>query len=214
MFGRAIDDKPSDTLVVVSGEGFWTGSSTLPHLHHFFPLPAAYRGTAALLRRLLPADTPSRPPLGVRPIAARAAVCHGEPEMIKWEDTMTTGVDTIDAQHKQLIAWLNDLLAAMSEGKGRGEIEKVLNDLGSYAGTHFAHEEGCMAKYQCPVAAQNIEAHKQFVQTFGAFKAEFDRTGPTPSLVIQTKSELMSWLTNHIKGTDTQLAPCVRAAGK
>jgi len=28
-----VDDKPSDTLVVVSGEGFWTGSSTLPHLH-------------------------------------------------------------------------------------------------------------------------------------------------------------------------------------
>src|SRR5436309_15042308 len=31
---RAVDDKPSDTLVVFSGEGFWTGSSTLPHLHH------------------------------------------------------------------------------------------------------------------------------------------------------------------------------------
>ena len=30
---RAVDDKPSDTLVVVSGYGFWTGSSTLPHLH-------------------------------------------------------------------------------------------------------------------------------------------------------------------------------------
>jgi hypothetical protein len=36
---RAVDDKPSDTLVVVSGEGFWTGSSTLPHLHQ----PAAQR---------------------------------------------------------------------------------------------------------------------------------------------------------------------------
>jgi hypothetical protein len=36
MVGRAIDDKSPDTLVVVSGEGFWTGSSTLPHLHHFF----------------------------------------------------------------------------------------------------------------------------------------------------------------------------------
>ena len=33
MFVRAVDDKASDTLVVVSGEGFWTGSSTLPHLH-------------------------------------------------------------------------------------------------------------------------------------------------------------------------------------
>ena len=38
---RAVDDKPSDTLVVVSGEGSWTGSSTLPHLHHTFERTAA-----------------------------------------------------------------------------------------------------------------------------------------------------------------------------
>ena len=35
MGDRAVDDKPSDTLVVVPAEGLWTGSSTLPHLHHF-----------------------------------------------------------------------------------------------------------------------------------------------------------------------------------
>ncbi len=34
---RSVDDKASDTLVVVSAEGFWTGSSTLPHLHHSAP---------------------------------------------------------------------------------------------------------------------------------------------------------------------------------
>jgi len=39
MAGQTIDDKSSDTLVVVSGEGFWTGSSTLPHLHHFLYPP-------------------------------------------------------------------------------------------------------------------------------------------------------------------------------
>ena len=37
---RAVDDKSSDTLVVVSGEGFWTGSSTLPHLHQYVALHA------------------------------------------------------------------------------------------------------------------------------------------------------------------------------
>ncbi len=41
MFVRAVDDKPSDTLVVVSDYGFWTGSSTLPHLHHFLVIVAA-----------------------------------------------------------------------------------------------------------------------------------------------------------------------------
>ena len=33
MAARPFDDKPSDTLVVVFGRRFWTGSSTLPHLH-------------------------------------------------------------------------------------------------------------------------------------------------------------------------------------
>jgi putative Ca2+/H+ antiporter (TMEM165/GDT1 family) len=35
MGDRVVDNKPSDTLVVVPAEGLWTGSSTLPHLHHF-----------------------------------------------------------------------------------------------------------------------------------------------------------------------------------
>ena len=38
MGARPFDDKPSDTLVVVPAEGFRTGSSTLPHLHHFLSL--------------------------------------------------------------------------------------------------------------------------------------------------------------------------------
>src|SRR3954463_11820350 len=37
---RPLDDKSPDTLVVVPGEGSWTGSSTLPHLHqHSFEAP-------------------------------------------------------------------------------------------------------------------------------------------------------------------------------
>ena len=45
---RAVDDKPSDTLVVVSGEGSWTGSSTLPISTNTRPCsPAADRGGTA-----------------------------------------------------------------------------------------------------------------------------------------------------------------------
>jgi len=42
MLVRAVDDKTSDTLVVVLGDGFWTGSSTLPHLHHDRPTSAEF----------------------------------------------------------------------------------------------------------------------------------------------------------------------------
>ena len=129
---------------------------------------------------------------------------------ISWDPSMTTGVESLDNQHKQLIAWLNDLLSAMSVGRGRAEVASLLDKLGGYAVMHFGNEEDCMAKYNCPVAAKNAAAHKDFVATFTTFREEFDKTGATAHLVVRVESELMRWLTSHIKATDTQLAPCVR----
>jgi hemerythrin len=129
---------------------------------------------------------------------------------IQWDPSMTTGVESLDAQHRQLISWLNDLLSAMSLGRGRTEIEVLLNQLGGYAVTHFGHEEECMTRYKCPVAEANAAAHKDFVVTFTSFKEEFERDGATAHLVVRVESELMRWLMGHIKRTDTQLAECVK----
>lgn len=131
---------------------------------------------------------------------------------IAWDASMTTGVASLDDQHRQLISWLNDLLSAMSLGRGRTEIAGLLDQLGSYAVTHFGKEEECMAKWKCPVAAQNVAAHKDFVVTFTSFRDEFDRDGATAHLVVRIETELMRWLSGHIKRTDTQLAHCVKAA--
>ena len=131
---------------------------------------------------------------------------------ITWDPSMTTGIEALDNQHKQLISWLNDLLDAMSMGRGRAEIEGLLDKLSGYVAMHFGHEEDCMTKYNCPVAAKNAAAHKDFVVTFSGFREEFERDGATARLVVQVESELMRWLIGHIKGTDTQLSPCVRNA--
>jgi hemerythrin len=130
---------------------------------------------------------------------------------IQWDPSMTTGVESLDVQHRQLIAWLNDVLSAMRLGRGRTEIEALLNQLGNYAVTHFGHEEECMTRYKCPVAAANAAAHRNFVVTFTSFKEEFDRDGATAHLLVRVESELMRWLTSHIKSVDTQLAVCVKA---
>jgi hypothetical protein len=50
---RAVDDKSSDTLVVVPGEGFWTGSSTLPHLHQYL---SSWAGAPAAEGTFAPSD--------------------------------------------------------------------------------------------------------------------------------------------------------------
>jgi hemerythrin len=128
---------------------------------------------------------------------------------IAWDPSMSTGLESVDAQHRQLIAWLNDLLAAVSEGRGRSELAGVLERLEGYAATHFSHEEDCMARYKCPAAAQNMAAHKQFVKTLDELRQELDRDGATARLIVRVETELLRWFSSHIKRTDARLAACV-----
>jgi hemerythrin len=131
----------------------------------------------------------------------------------EWDQaTMSTGLDDIDAEHKQLISWMDDLIDYMKEGRGRTQIEPLLDKLQGYTGTHFAHEEKCMAQYQCPVAGSNVLAHKKFVAMVANLRTEYAAEGPTSLLVMDLQHELLTWFTSHIKGTDTQLGPCVRRA--
>ena len=128
---------------------------------------------------------------------------------VQWDQSMATGVQTVDDQHRQLIGYINDLLAAMSKGTGRQEVDRILTLTGQYAGTHFRHEEGCMRRYQCPTAVENEKAHAAFVQTFGGLRAEIERTGPTSELVLRVQKELADWVSRHIRKTDTALRTCV-----
>lgn len=131
-------------------------------------------------------------------------------QAIKWDESMSTGVGSLDSQHKQLIAWLNNLLVAMSQGRGRSEVDGLLQQLGAYTALHFGNEEACFEKWKCPFAAQNAAAHKEFIATFENLRAEYDRNGVSSHLVVRMQSELMRWLVAHIKRTDTTLRPCVR----
>jgi hemerythrin len=130
---------------------------------------------------------------------------------IKWDNAMASGVDTVDQQHRSLIAQLNALLDAMAAGHGRTAIEPILTALGEYTKVHFTHEEACMRKYACPVAAQNISAHKHFIATFQEIDREYRTNGPSSSLAIRVQHELASWLAGHIKGIDANLRACVPA---
>ncbi len=129
---------------------------------------------------------------------------------ISWNETMATGANQIDDQHKELIKQLDLLTEAMMMGKGRGEIENILSFLGTYVVMHFMTEEELMQRYQCPVAEQNKLAHAQFIETFGQLQERFKTEGATSALVIDVKRKLNEWLTNHIVQIDTQLSACVK----
>jgi|SRR5690554_5339539 hemerythrin len=123
-------------------------------------------------------------------------------------ETMSTGFDDIDEQHKELFERLNALLDAMKDGKGKSEIERLLGFLGDYAVRHFAHEEDCMARHRCPMASANKEAHAKFIRTFEDLSRRLVAEGPSLALVIETQQKVADWIQSHIVRVDTHLRGC------
>jgi len=131
--------------------------------------------------------------------------------LLKWDESMSTGVPKIDEQHQELLQRLNILVDAMIEGKGNQEIEDMLTFLGKYTQCHFKDEEACMEEYKCPAALINKRAHAIFIKRFQQFRDEFKQDGPNTSLLIKVQRELLQWLINHIRGIDIKMRPYAEA---
>jgi len=125
---------------------------------------------------------------------------------VTWDKSLSTGLSDIDAQHQDLIRQINALSAAMAAGKGRDELGRMLDYLGKYAIDHFTKEEAAMARYRCPAAEANKQAHQQFVARFKELRAKFAAQGAQASMAIDIYNELSNWLIKHIRGIDVQLS--------
>lgn len=135
--------------------------------------------------------------------------------MIAWDDSMSTGLPNIDAQHKEIIGKYNELAEAMAEGKGadRRVAGELLDFLQFYSKWHFEREEECMEEYRCPAAAANKKAHAEFMAMFGQLYEQWWATSMDPRLVQATFERVGQWIVTHIQRVDSQLLACVREAG-
>jgi hemerythrin len=128
---------------------------------------------------------------------------------VVWTEALSTGVIAVDNQHKELFRQINALSEAMAQGKGRDHIARLLDFLGQYVVRHFADEEKAMQECACPAAAANKQAHAQLLAKFAQMRQRLDSSGASATFVLELQDTLLQWLTQHIKGIDTQLRGCV-----
>jgi hemerythrin len=132
--------------------------------------------------------------------------------MIIWDESMSTGVSLLDAQHKMLFQKFNEFSETLSKPVARENTGEMLDFLQFYVAWHFGREEKCMDEYKCPVADHNKQAHAEFVSKFKQFYTHWQEGTIDADLVRQTHEELETWLVNHVKRIDTQLGACVKHA--
>lgn len=131
--------------------------------------------------------------------------------LITWKNDYSVGVAEIDAQHKIIIKFINDLNDAMSQGKGKEALGTILGGLIEYTATHFAHEERYFDQFNYHETLRHKAEHKALVDNVVALKGKFD--AGSLSLSIETMNFLKNWLTNHIAIVDKKYTTCFNENG-
>ena len=131
--------------------------------------------------------------------------------VLNWSDDLSVGVAEIDGQHKRLVAMINELNDAMLQGKGKDALQKVINGLITYTGTHFKAEERYFDQFGYEDSGAHKALHAQFVSKVSKFRDDYasGRLG----LSIEVMSFLSDWLVSHIKGQDKKYTACFHANG-
>lgn len=124
---------------------------------------------------------------------------------IEWRDTLSIGVDEIDNQHKQLLLHFDQLLKACEMGKGREELNKLLDFLDEYVIKHFKDEESIQRLRNYPGFESHKKEHQSFVARLKVLKQEISSEGIALHHVMETNNLLLKWLIHHISTVDVQL---------
>ncbi len=125
--------------------------------------------------------------------------------MFEWKDTYSTGIHSVDGQHRNLFAIAEELYQAMSTGQGRAAVGRTLDRLIQYTATHFAHEERLMRMHNYPDLPAHKEQHDKLTAQVLEFQSDY-RAGKV-LMTVQLFQFLRDWLKEHIQTSDLKYAP-------
>ena len=131
--------------------------------------------------------------------------------LLRWSESLSVGLDSIDSQHKTLIDLINELYKQMKSGATKDAIGEALGKLIDYTGSHFKYEEELFAQYKYPEQASHKELHHKMVSQVVDFQKQFKEEGKDIS--IELMEFLKEWLLNHIKKTDMKYSSFLQSKG-
>ncbi|MEK7233616.1 MAG: hemerythrin family protein [Elusimicrobiota bacterium] len=123
---------------------------------------------------------------------------------------MTTGIDSLDEQHRRLFDMINEIerLVLVPASDQNDKIASLIAELCSYVKNHFAHEEGLMEKHKCSTAQVNKLAHERFNTQISTWVGRW-QTSKDSKIVDEMGAFLGQWLSGHICTIDVGLRRCL-----
>jgi hemerythrin len=126
------------------------------------------------------------------------------PDNFTWNPVWETGDETIDDQHKGLVAQVDRLLDAAVTGEVGAETERALQHLAWYVERHFEYEERRMVETAYPGLGEHKQAHDELRERVKALIRS--RGYLSKGLTGDLMAFLVDWFQGHFTTLDRALA--------
>lgn len=136
---------------------------------------------------------------------------EGRVPKIQWNESLMLGIGEIDAQHEKLIALINDLHDAFTQGKEKKVVDDIVSEAHDYIGYHFSTEQRLMEEHGYPGTDGHVDEHEDYIlkSSEHLMASQEDETG----LADEVLDYLTGWWKTHINGTDRKLAQFLKGKG-
>ena len=122
----------------------------------------------------------------------------------EFDESLVTGNEMIDTQHKELIDKINKLLDSCETSKDKVVAVKTLD---YYTEFHFGEEEKLQESINYPGIAEHKKEHDKLRQVVkDLYNMLEEEEGPSDAFVEQVNKNVIEWLYRHIKGFDRSVA--------
>ena len=119
---------------------------------------------------------------------------------LTWSPQFAIGIDTVDRQHEEMVAKMNNLWEALLARQDRASLARGLAEMTRMLEVHFAAEELHMATYPYAGSAAHRADHERALETARSLAGHLDEQ----SLALGIRF-LYDWLLSHIRSYDAEL---------
>ena len=123
-----------------------------------------------------------------------------------WNETLSTGNDTLDMEHKHLLSIMIHFMESVERGNVTSMTD-MISYLSSYVFDHFSLEERLMLNTNYPGFNEHRDDHSHYVKYVARLRQEMFIT---PKLIDEVTKELSTWFSNHILNVDKKMAEHIR----
>ena len=123
--------------------------------------------------------------------------------LVEWESKLNIGVPVIDAEHRYLVALVNNLHDSLSNDDGSVDLSHLFAHLIRYVGRHFRNEEALMEAIAYPAIDDHKKKHELLEDKTSDISELFLSEGN--QVTAETMELLRDWLFVHVMSEDQEI---------